>query len=579
MRTEGRVALGSLAGAAVGALLAPLIRPLFHPPTGGVGLVTVIGYPKSWDYAVIALLIGCAFLGGAIVGWRVRPAPEAAAYPITRRRHASWITAAAVFVLMLFIHDTPYALIDPFHEGEHLVAGWLMKSGERPYHDFYIFHGLAADAGLDAMALGDPPSPRRVRRQQLVLDALTLALLVPIAAELTATTAGLVGAVFLSLCATAALWLPVFPYYRLLPVLLAVWGLLRYLRSQRAGPLLVAFVSAGLGVLWSLDTGMFAVMGVAACVIALRVPLKRALLFALIAIIVPLIVLLAVRADIRQFVVDSFVIMPKAIDAVWSLPAPARPFSADGLRYYLPPVFYGFLFAAALVAWRRGERELALRIFIVALFSALLFRTAAGRVSWSHTRFSMPLLGIAVVAFVFEPLLRRRHWICAALLALPLFFYFEVVPNVAAGAKLLAGWRGRQKHEGLVAYPFATGKGVYTTPQDATDLAAMNGFIHALSPDGPIFDFSNERALYYLLQRKPSTRCMEVSMLSEQRMFDEAMAQLEARPPVCVIVEGLPAIGNFDGVTNRQRVPALAQWIDANYPKRTRFGRYVVASK
>src|SRR6185295_10314309 len=122
--------------------------------------------------------------------------------------------------------------------------GWLMKSGERPYRDFFIFHGLATDAGLDSLVLGDPPSPRHPRRLQTVLDAATLALLVPIAAEVAATTTGVVLAALVSLCASAALWLPVFPYFRLAPVLLAVLGLLRYVRTGRAAPLLLAFAAS-----------------------------------------------------------------------------------------------------------------------------------------------------------------------------------------------------------------------------------------------------------------------------------------------------------------------------------------------
>ena len=66
MRNSGRAALGTLAGAAIAALVAPLIRPLFSAPTGGVGFVTVTAYPKSWDYAVIALLITFSFIGGAL---------------------------------------------------------------------------------------------------------------------------------------------------------------------------------------------------------------------------------------------------------------------------------------------------------------------------------------------------------------------------------------------------------------------------------------------------------------------------------------------------------------------------------
>ncbi|HEX6640323.1 MAG TPA: hypothetical protein VF215_04385, partial [Thermoanaerobaculia bacterium] len=250
------------------------------------------------------------------------------------------------------------------------------------------------------------------------------------------------------------------------------------------------------------------------------------------------------------------------------------------LRYYLPPAFYGFLAALALLALRRGDRALAARLGIVTLFSLLLFRTAVGRVGWSHTRFALPLLGIAVVGFIMEPLVLRRRWLVAALLAIPLFFHLELAPNSAAGVKLLREWRARQRHDGMVRYPFATGRGLYTSEQNATDLASLQTFLDSLGPHGaPILDFSNERALYYLLQRKPPLRCMEISMLSVPELLSEAMGQLNANPPVAVIVSGYAEIGTFDGVSNRDRVPELARWIDANYPTKTQVGRFVVATR
>ena len=564
MPPAARIALGSLLGAALAGCMAPLLRSWFPVPSGGIGFVTVNAYPKSWDYAVLALLVIGAFAGGSLSRSAVAQPPLS--LPERRPGRRTPITLL-VFLLMLFVHDHPYQHMDPFHEGEHLTPGFLLRSGERPYRDYFVLHGLATDGGLDALVLGDPPSPRRVRRLQTILDAATLALLVPIAAELCATSAGVVAGVIASLCAAAALWVPVFPYYRIAPVLLAVLGLLRYARNGKTGALLLAFASATLGVLWSLDTGIYAIAGtiVAFAVIGRRT--GRPALAAGAAVLLPLVVLLALRADIRQFFVDSFVIIPRAIDAVWSLPAPA-PFTAAGARYYLPPVFYGFLLA---LAWKRRDP----RIAIVAILSLVLFRTAAGRVSWSHTRFATPLLGIALVAFVLEPLLLARRRVAAVLLAIPLFFYLEIAQNFAAGAKLLAGWRARQKHEGMVPYPFATGKGIYTTQQNATELAALNGFMG----DAAFLDFSNERALYYLLQRKPPVRCFDIPMLSAPPLLAEAMAELNANPPRFVIVAGDPAIANFDGVSNRDRVPDLARWIDANYPTRTQIGRFTVASR
>lgn len=581
MHVPARVALGSLAGAAIAAAVAPLTKRFFSPPSVGVGWVTVNAYPKSWDYAVIALLVFGAFVGGAIF-CRVRQGelPLATQQPQPRRLHV-WLASAVVFVLMIFVHDHPYAHMDHFHEGEHLTAGWLMKTGERPYTDFFVFHGLAVDAGLDAMVLGDPPSPLRPRRLQTFLDAATVALLVPIAAELTVTTIGMIAGVLASICAIAALWLPVFPYYRMAPVLLSVLAMLRYARNGSARALFAGFASATLGVLWSLDTGNYALAGTIGAFVLLpkRVPWKRAAMWIAIAFALPVLVLLAVGADLHRFLVDSFVILPRTVDAIWALPAPSK-ITAESLRYFLPPAFYGLLGALALLAWRRGDRALASRLIVVTLFSLLFFRSAVGRVAWSHTRFALPLLGIAVVAFVLEPLLLRRKWIVAALLTVPLIFHFEIVQNVAAGAKLLRAWPARQRHDGMVRYPFASGRGLYTSEQNATDLASLKTFLDSLGPrDATILDFSNERALYYLLQRKPPLRTMEISMLSVPELLSEAMGQLNARPPLAVIVSGYAEIAAFDGVPNSVRVPELARWIDANYPVKTQVGRFVVAHK
>lgn len=585
-----RVALGSFAGAAIAAAIAPATKRFFAPPTGGVGWVTVNAYPKGWDYAVIALLVLGAFAGGAILVRLRSLSPPAESAWVRGGSRATWIGAIVVFVLMLFVHDHPYAHMDHFHEGEHLTAGWLMKSGERPYSDFFVFHGLAADAGLDAMVLGYPPSPLRPRRLQTFLDAATVALLVPIAAELAATAAGMSLGVYASLCAIAALWLPVFPYYRMAPVLIAVLGMLRYARGGSLRALSMAMAASTLGVLWSLDTGTYALAGTIGTFVVLRLfrleakplPLARVAVIFAIALALPFLVLLAVRADIARFLVDSFVILPRAIDATWALAAPAK-INAESLRYFLPPVFYGFFGALASLAWRRGERPLAARLVIVTIFSLLFFRTAVGRVGWSHTRFALPLLGIAVVAFVLEPLLLRRRWregIVAAIVAVPLFFHLEIAQNTVAGAKLLAGWPARQRHDGMVRYPFATGRGLYTSEQNATDLASLKTFLDSLSPaEAKILDFSNERALYYLLQRKPPLRTMEISMLSVPELLSEAMAQLNADPPIAVVLSGYAEIGAFDGVSNRDRVPELARWIDANYPVKTQVGRFLVAHR
>lgn len=584
------MAIGAIAGAIIARFCAPLILPFFRVPDGGVGFVTIHQYPKGWDYAVLVLVLGFSFLGGVLANAAGHaPLPSSEDAPLVPRK-VVWILAATVFVLMLFVHDQPYVLMDMFHEGEHLTPAFLMREGSRPYGDIFLLHGLAVDGGLDALFMGTPPSPWRVRRLNTILNAATLALLVPLAAEVCVTTTGLLLGVLLSLTALGAGQAIGFPFFRLAPLLVAAIAYLRYARTSRPICLAAAFSASTLGLLWSLDTGMYAiaatgVLAVTGLVRARRLPSRGEVFAGVVALALPLIVLLIVRADIRRFLIDSFVIIPAAIDAVWSLPV-KQGVSIETVRYYGALVFYGVLLA---LAWSAGDlgrvKEagrpahaplLQQRIAIFAIFAVMLFRTAAGRMGWGHTRYAMPFIGIAAVAFLIEPLIRRGRGLYACLVALPFLIALEVADNIIYAAKSLAGWPSRQEHSGLVPYPLGTGKGLYTTPQNATELAALNGLVDSFGPEATFFDFSNERALYYLLKRAPPVRCPDVPMLSNPILLAEAMAELNAHPPACVIVAGEPVLGTFDGIPNAVRVPDLARWIDANYPRREQIGRFTV---
>jgi hypothetical protein len=605
----------SFAGATLGALLVFAIAPhcidWFSVPTGGIGAITIAKYPKGFDYFVVFALTIVSALGAlALTARKKSPTPDRR--QTTPPKTATLILAIVVFIVMFVVHDHPYSFMEMFHEGEHLTPASVMLDSGRPYGDIFFLHGFATDGGLDALVLGGKPSPKKTRRLESVLDAAALAMLVPIAAEITATIGGLIAAVILALCAIGAFEVPVFPYFRWLPLLIAVWALLRYCGRREWGVgsrreaqtvgntptpdtrqptpalLYLAAVASSLGILWSLDVGVCAVIATA---IVILIFTRRVTLIALAAIAAPLIVLLAARADLYHFFRDSFVIIPRAIDAVWSLPAKPIPsltllihpvqmwdwLASEAARYYLPPVFFGFLIALAV-------RKRDMRIAIVAIFSIILFRTAAGRCSWSHTRFGIPLLGIAVVAYLFEPLFQqwlrnpKSAWrgIALVIAAVLGFRYFEIADNATLGWKFIAGWPARQRHEGMVPYPMPRGRGIYTYAENASDLAALRDLAQRVG-SGPIFDLSGERSLYYLLDRRPATRCPDIAMLSNPELSAEALQQLEAHPPVLVILEGTKILGSLDGIANRDRIPPIAAWIDAHYPVRVRVGRFAVA--
>jgi hypothetical protein len=581
--TRPRLLFGTLLGALLVFAIAPYCIGWFAVPSGGIGAVTIAKYPKGFDYFVVAALTVASAIGALLFAPR-----QAAVLPGRPSPIAIGITTAVVFVTMFMIHDHPYAFMDMFHEGEQLTPASVMLDGGRPYRDIFFLHGFATDGGLDALLFGSKPSPKKTRRLEAVLDAAALAMLVPLAAEVTTTTGGLIAAVFLSLCAIGAGEVPVFPYFRWLPLLIAIWALLLYARREgrdrRRAILYFAAIVASLGIVWSLDVGICAV---AATAIIILIYTRRVALIAIASIAAPILVLLIARADLLYFFRDSFVIIPRSIDAIWSLPAMPLPslslllhpialwdwLASESARCYLPPLFWGFLLALAI-------RTRDMRIAVMAIFSIILFRTAAGRCGWSHTRFALPLLGIAVVAFLFEPMLRRslNAWRATAIViaSIVAFRYFEIADNVTLGSKFLTGWPARQRHEGLVPYPMARGRGIYTYAANAADLAALNELAQRAGP-GPIFDLSGERALYYFLDRRPATRCPDIAMLSNPELSGEALRELGAHPPVFVVLEGTKILGSLDGITNRDRVPPIAAWIDAHYPVRAAAGRFLVA--
>ena len=547
-----RIVAGALAGAGVAAAIAAAIKPLFHVPTGGVGYVTVFPYPKGWDYAVVALLVLGSFAGSVLL-YRAEKLPQ-------RSQAPRWLPAAiAIVIVTILLRDDPSRPLDFFHEGEHLTPTFAVQSGARPYGDVFFNHGFFADAGVYLFT----DSIGGARRVDVVLGALTLALLAPIAAEVCATTAGLWAAVFASLCAIGIGIPGMFPHFRLAPVLIATLALLRYARTQHLAWLIVAACVAAAGLVWSLDTGMYALAGTAICAVVLA---RAKALLVLPALLVPVVIVLLMRGDLRQFARDSFVILPRSADAIGSTPAPDPPrlselhfwLADEPARYYIPLIVYGALLAVAF-------RARAMNIAILTIFSLLLFRAAAGRADPLHIRFAMPLLGIVVVAFIIEPLIMRSRAVATVIATTLAILILNVVPNLTLGAGVLRSWPERHRTSDPIA------------PDIVADLAALEKEINTFGPEATFFDFSNSLASYYLVGRKPPVRCPDVKKLSAPELKQEALAQLRAKPPAFVILEGYAP--NVDGIPNRTRVPELARWIDANYPRQQRLGKFLIASR
>ncbi len=574
-------ALAGVAAAVLITPLLPLLKPFFSVPGNGIGLVTVTQYPKGWDYAVVAILFAVAAAGTWVTSKLMRPSAQPR--PEARGPRPDWIVAVLMLIVTLAIlpaRDHPYEFADPYHEGENLSPVSVMMSGGRPYRDVWFMHGVGADGGTDLLVIGDPPSIVRTRRFRAFLSAATVSLLVPIAAEVSSTWIAVICAVIASLCGIAAGQLPATPHFRFLPLLLAVWLALIAIRTGKRSFVIAACVIASAGLLWSLDIGLFAIAGLAVWLIVMRPFDRKTLaLAALATIITAPLMLVAIRGDISRFFRDSFLRLPECFDAIYSLPAPPLKLEWPSVRYYVPPIAYGVLAALALIVKARGDRRRANAMLLLALTAFFEMRSAAGRVSWGHTRFSVPLLGIIVVAFAIEPLMQSKRAMKIALavvIATAAIPYFEVVANAKALGGYWSTYRARlHPQPDTVPFPPPRAHDLYTYRKEASDVGALYTLSQSLPP-GPIFDYSGEKYLYYMLARPASTRVQDIPYLSDPPLGREAMKQLERRRPVFVVISGHPSLAKIDGVSNAQRTPEIAAWIDRNYPQRVTVGRYTI---
>ena len=100
----------------------------------------------------------------------------------------------------------------------------------------------------------------------------------------------------------------------------------------------------------------------------------------------------------------------------------------------------------------------------------------------------------------------------------------------------------------------------------AAELAALRlYFDSALAPGETFFDFGNEPALYFLLGRVPPTRYPCVPFYEAEEKQREVVEALERiRPPLAILAGGSPRDA-FDGVSNRDRAPRVAAYLDAHY--------------
>jgi hypothetical protein len=476
--------------------------------------------------------------------------------------------------------------IDLFHRGESIGPASDYLRGKAPYSGVFALHGMLEDGLLDAwlMELFGRSLDVAIARTVVlgaflpvalwylglaVFRSIPLALLVVAMGSWTTTENN---RTFFQVAAVALFWIALD-------------------RGSRAAAG-AAGALAAVALFFSYEIGLYTIAGMVISAVLLRItgaPRSMRTLavtaFGFVLGAAPFVIYLLSRGAFDDFVVTSFVTIPRIIDAVWSLPFPdvVTSFRKNlGLHalaaFVLSEKFHLILspltiaIAAAYLTQRAVRRRIDRfdsALLVLTVFAAIAQRTAFGRVSFNHQYFAAFLIGPILTMLVI--LLARRLaelWtrrdeamrafivtLVAALIPLvAVLFWIPDLVNV--------------RIEDLVRYQGRILRVIHDRRADEVRwrITTVSEEITALTKwNDPVFDFSNQPAFYFFADRPNPTRFYQVPIASPRAFQEEIIAALERARPRVVIRTSPENFDEFDGIPNTMRAQAVAAYLDDCY--------------
>jgi hypothetical protein len=543
-------------------------------------------------------LLAASALGATLAsarGRRVSPRLDAEAAqernPGASADRRGWLAPGVVLVGILLIgwrlYGTPHGPLDLFENGNALAPAQTSLNGGRPYLDTYPIHGWGADGGADALAFRlAAPSVETFRMRQgamaaLAMGALAVAGWVLFRGWLWSAVAFSIGVV---LC-------PIFSE-RQLPAFAALAALVAAARGCRPGLWFLGGVFGSLTLFFALDFGLFVLAGGALAAVALaladrsvREGVESAALLAAGAMAgaLPFLAALAHAGALAAFFRVSFVEVPASIADVWGRPAGttaelwrtgsprdwlAALFSTnpEALPWLLPVLFLGLATTVLLFRAASGRRDALDRGALAATAVAVLsVRGVLGRADAGHLALYGAMAGLPMSWLLYRAAHARRHR-AALVLAMAVALWIGLRP--AAAARTF--WAGLRPAAGLAhdecrRATLRTGRATVPCAQ-ADELEALRRYLDAnLRPGETFFDYSNQAALYFLMDRRPPIRFTAAPLYEPEELQREVIAALEReRPPMAILPHG-EWTDTFDGIANAVRTPLVADYVYANY--------------
>jgi len=479
--------------------------------------------------------------------------------------------------------------IDLFHRGESLGPASDLLRGKVPFRDAFALHGLLEDGQLDAWLMQlFGRSVNVVLLRPVVLGSVAVSMLWYLGMVIFDSIPLALLSIFLGAVTTV-------DNERALLEILAIALLIGALRRNSKWLALFSGVAAGITIFHSLDIGLYTVGGGVLAILAATFirgwarrgwVLQAAFLAGTIVGAAPFVIYLTMRGALGAFVETSFVAIPRIIDAVWSLPFPdlattfrknlnlhtfAGFFLSEQFRFILNPLVICIAIVVLVQrAMKRSGDTLDRSLAVLTAFAILMQRSALGRADFPHQYFSAFLVGpMILILLVFLGRATTRVWqmrdrsaqafiVLAAATIVPLLAVMLWVPDIA-NLRLddMTHYLGRVSRIGWID-PAAE--------EIRARIEGVTAVVNELSKPGePIFDFSNQPALYFFCDRPNPTRFYQVPILSPREYQIETIQALErARPPL-VIRHSPQEFDDFDDIDNSVRAQAVAAYIDDHY--------------
>ncbi len=515
---------------------------------------------------------------------------------IRRSMPAAGAAVLALFRAGLFLSSRPASRLDLFEDGQILFGAAALAGGGRPYIDFYPVHGWGADGGWNAPFF----RPLRhgleaFRTVRAVMTALALAAL--------GASAWLFfeDAAWAAVAMTASLAFCPFLSERHMAPLLSLCLLLRAARSANGRGWVAAGAASAITLFATLDFGVIAVVGGALAPLVLHVvardPGRRAVEATLrfsggvLLGSAPFALRLASRGALGEFLRVSFVEIPATITQTWGLPADSITAALkqgtllEALRIFRPSETPGLcallvilvLSAVVLVCRSQSGRIDAVdrAATVCLLFAMLALRGVLGRADAGHRLLYGVLAGLPsgwLLYRISQASGPRWRVVTGGLSAAAFCLVLRPDRVVICELTALSNAGEIRRTEERAADSLA-GDAPTRLPRDQVrEIATLRRVIDAaVPPEKTFFDFGNEPGLYFLLDRKAPVRYSCVPLYEARDKQREVIDALEReRPPIAILSSD--GIGVIDSVSNADRAPLVASYLDAHYRLLGRIG-------